>query len=187
MAVNIEMSNNLKRQLAEQIKKNKAKFANMDKKKAEEILKAKSMRAKAMQERAQAKDVLEKASYEAHSAQQKNKQANRKELMAVAECVCVQVIAEAAGLKKQSQDEAAAMLAEARKQVEEEKKKAEEIAEQSVNECQRHIFQQDITLDMLQAKVAAEMKKQTEEHNAELVEKVEQSTEEVTGYNTANA
>ena len=40
---------------------------------------------------------------------------------------------------------------------------------------------------MLQAKAAAEMKKQTEEHNAQLVEKVEQSTEEVTGYNTANA
>ena len=187
MAVNIEMSNNLKRQLAEQIKKNKAKFAIMDKKKAEEILKAKALRAKAMQERAQAKDVLEKASYEAYSVNQKNKQANGKELMAAAECVCVQVMAQSAELKKQSQDEAAAMLAEARKQVKEEKKKAEEIAEQSVDECQRHIFQQEITFGMSQAKAATEMKQQTEEHNAQLVEKVEQNTEEVTGYNTTEA
>merc|ERR1712166_1565635 len=144
MAVNIEMSNNLKRQLAEQIKKNKAKFAIMDKKKAEEILKAKALRAKAMQERAQAKDVLEKASYEAYSVNQKNKQ----------------VMAQSAELEKQSQDEAAAMLAEVRKQVKEEKKKAEVIAEQS-------------------AKAATEMKEQTEEHNAQLVEKVEQNTEEM--------
>merc|ERR1711865_790466 len=119
VSANVEMSNRLKRQLAEQIKANKDKHAALDKKKAEEMEHAKGMRARALQERKQAKTVLQKAGWEAADAKK------AKDL----------ALAEAADLKKQSSQEAAAMIADARKEVEVQKKK-EDTAKQNMEEQQ---------------------------------------------------
>jgi len=144
VSVNVEMSNRLKRQLAEQIKANKDKHAAMDKKKAEEMEHAKGMRARALQERKQAKTVLQKAGWEAADAKK------AKDL----------ALAEAADLKKQSSQEAAAMIADARKEVEVQKKKAEQIAEQAQKE-------------------ADQLKKETAAHNEQLVRRVEENSKEM--------
>jgi hypothetical protein len=161
VAVNVEQSNRLKRQLAEQIKKNKDKHAILDRKKAEEIEAAKAMRSKAMEERAQAKDVLEKASYEVHRANEDKKK----------------VLAEAAELKKQSQDEAAAMLAEARKQVAEETKKAEEIAEQATKaaaELKKQTEEHNAQLQKRAQENANEMEETVKENLAAQADQVKQ-------------
>merc|ERR1711865_772003 len=144
VSVNVEMSNRLKRQLAEQIKANKDKHAALDKKKAEEMEHAKGMRARALQERKQAKTVLQKAGWEAADAKK------AKDL----------ALAEAADLKKQSSQEAAAMIADARKEVEVQKKKAEQIAEQAQKE-------------------ADQLKKETAAHNEQLVRRVEENSKEM--------